>query len=84
MAQTTGFVQTMTLSPTSACTEIGPSPDNTELLTINISTGDDAAAIALKTSMIDALAAAMAVRRAVVANHGDQDAIISQVAIHAI
>jgi hypothetical protein len=81
MAQTTGIVQTLTISTSQVCTQIGPSPNNVELLTINI-TSNDPAVIAFQTSMIDALAAALTSRRTIVASHGDQDAIISQVVIN--
>lgn len=82
MAQTTGLVQSLTVSTSQACTQIGPDPNNAELLVISITSANDPAVIAFQTSMIDALAAALASRRAIVATHGDQDATITQVVIN--
>ena len=82
MAQTTGFVQSLTINTSQACAQIGPSATNSELLTINITSGSDAALIAFQTSMIEALAAALAFRRTVVVSHGDHDPIISQIVIN--
>jgi hypothetical protein len=82
MAQTTGIVQSLTISTSQACAQIGPSPSNAELLVINITSRDDVAVVAFQTSIIDALAAALASGRPVVATHGDQDAIISQMVIN--
>ena len=88
MAQTTGLVQSLTIGApldvggAGACTQIGPDPNNAELLFISITSANDPAVIAFQTSMIDALAAALASRRAVVATHGDQDATITQIVIN--
>jgi len=82
MARTTGVVQSLTISTSQACTHIGPSPTNAELLVINITSRDDPAVSAFQTSMIDALAAALVSRRTVVATHGDQDATITQIVIN--
>lgn len=82
MATTTGFVQSLTVNTSQACAQVGPSAANSELLTINMTSGEDAASIAFQTSMIDVLAAALAFRRTVVATHGDHDPIISQIVIN--
>lgn len=83
MAQTTGLVQSLSVSTSQACcVQIGPDPSNAELLVISVTNADDAAVTASKISMIELLAAALASRRAVVANHGDQDATITQLAIN--
>ncbi len=83
MAQTTGLVQSLSVGTLQACcVQIGPDPSNAELLVISVTNADDAAVTASKISMIELLAAALASRRAVVANHGDQDATITQLAIN--
>jgi hypothetical protein len=84
MAQTTGLIQYLSVAPSSpvACVLIGPSPSNTELLGVTVASGDSAATLAYKSSMIEALATAMIARREVTATHGDSDAIITSVAVN--
>jgi hypothetical protein len=82
MAQTTGFVQKLTIDTSQACAFIGTDLPHAEVLVVNISSRDDAATVAFQTSIIDTLAAAMSGRRTVVAGHGDQSAIITGIAIN--
>jgi hypothetical protein len=84
MAQTTGLVQYLAVIPSApvACVRIGPSPANSELLAVNTASGDSAATLAYKSSMIEALATAMVARREVTATHGDSDALISSVVVN--
>lgn len=78
MATTIGFVQRLTvLQPSLACAFIGPAPTNTTILIIQGDSGDTPAQLAFKTSMVDALTAAMTARQQVQAQHGDTDSNIT-------
>jgi hypothetical protein len=79
MAQTTGFVQRLTILQTVASVWIGPTPTNTEALRVQPLDTDPDHVIALKSSIVDALAAALVSRREVVAIHGDNDPVISYI-----
>jgi hypothetical protein len=80
MAETTGLVQQLNVLPgTTACAWIGPTSSNTELLVVT-NDGSDAE-IAFAGSLVQTLAAAATNFRAVVAFHGDSDAIISSLRI---
>ncbi len=81
MALTTGLVQSLTINTSQVCVTIGDNPTNAELLILNVASDSDAATLALQASMTDALSAAMVTRRSVTATHGDQDALISRVAV---
>jgi hypothetical protein len=83
MATTTGtvhriFMDPATGSPTSvsACVFIGPTPANTEVLLLRRQAADPAHTGAFMASMLDALVQALASRREVMVNHGDNDAVI--------
>lgn len=80
MAQTLGFVQSLFIAPQGACAQIGIGTAR-EIVTIFISSSEDASIIAYKTSMINALAAALAARTRVFVQHGDEDSIITFVNI---
>jgi len=83
MAQTMGFVQSLNIgSSTQQCVWIGTSPTNVEVLLIQVAAGDDAATIAFKSQMLDAFSAALISRTTVLANHGDQDSIITSMTIN--
>jgi hypothetical protein len=78
MATTVGFVQRLTvLQPSLACAFIGPAPANTTILLVQGNPGDTPAQLAFKTSIVDALSAAMTTRQQVQAEHGDTDSNIT-------
>ncbi len=85
MATTTGLVQKLTILPGSsvsmACVWIGPTPSDTELLSVQRSSTDASQVGAFKNSIVDALATAMVSRREVTVGHGDSDAIITSLVI---
>ena len=82
MAQTTGFVQLLIVKTDAACAWIGASPTNVEVLSIIATSNDTATTLAFKSGMVNALSAAMAGRRQVVATHGDSDATITKVQVN--
>lgn len=84
MAQTSGAVQSLSITTSQACVWIGPNLGNAEVLVINIASADDSATVAFKASMMDALGAALVSRQAVTATHGDQDAAITQLVINPV
>lgn len=83
MAETTGLVQRLSiLSDTVTCAWIGPNLTNSEVLVVsNDGTPSDTA---FATSIIQALAAASANYRQVVAVHGDSDAKITSLRIEPV
>lgn len=85
MAQTTGLVQRLKITPPRvlAWAFIGPTPTDTTLLLIlqdSNPTPEDAAANA---SMVDALAYAQVSNREVIVTHGTNDALITMVELRA-
>jgi len=88
MAQTTGLVQSLTVSlniegtANSICVWIGASSGNAELLTVTLASTDDAATLALKGNMIDALSAALVSRGGVTASHDDNSATLTQLVVN--
>ncbi|WP_158887092.1 hypothetical protein [Amycolatopsis anabasis] len=80
MAETIGLVQRLTVvSNTLTCTWIGPTPNNTALLTV---TNDSSAAdTAFAANLVQTLAAAATNYRAVAAIHGDNDSKITSVRV---
>jgi hypothetical protein len=83
MAETTGLVQRLSIiGKTATCVWIGANPTNTEALVVTNdgSAGDSAFA----ASMIEALAAASANYRQVVAVHGDSDSKITSLRIEPV
>lgn len=88
MATTSGRVQRLIVIPGSgnsstACTAIGPTPSNAELLFIQRRATDPDQVGAFKNSMVDALAAALVGRQPVVATHPDTSAEITTLRIDA-
>lgn len=83
MAETVGLVQKLSVlsSVAWACVWIGPTPDNTELLSVIRDSSDAAHVGAFKNSIVDGLVTAQVARREVVATHGDSDALITSLAI---
>jgi hypothetical protein len=79
MAQTSGLVQKLTVSPSSsiACAWIGPTPTNTALLWVERDTGESAASGSFENNLVDVLIVAAVSRREVVAIHGDTDSRIT-------
>lgn len=86
MAESIGLVQQASVSPNvvgdsaAACFWIGPTPTNTEVLTIVRSNSTPAETGAFMNSMVDALVAAHLSRQEVVVTHGDTSSIITSVA----
>lgn len=80
MAETTGLVQRLTVvTSTLTCAWIGPTPNNTELLSV---TNDGSAAdIAFAANLVQTLAAAATNYRVVAAVHADNDAKITSVRV---
>ncbi len=86
MAQSQGLVQRINILPGNspnpiACIFIGPTPSNTEVLSIIRRASDSASVGAFKNSMLDALVAAQVGRREAIATHGDSDAEITAIQI---
>ena len=88
MATTTGQIHRIFMDPAvgsptqvSACVFIGPTPANTEVLLLQRRAADAAHTGAFMSSMLDALAQALASRREVTATHGDNDAVIISVEV---
>jgi len=82
MAVTTGFIQRLTIINSGlTCAFVGPAPTNVAALVVQSETGDTAADLAWKASMVDGLATAMAARQQVQVTHGDADANISAVTL---
>ena len=86
MAQTTGLVQRLTILPGTGsssfgCVWIGATPTNTELLLIQRMDTDSEHRGAFMNSILDALTTAQVNRREVVAEHGDNDALITNLRI---
>ena len=79
MAKTTGRVQRMTLNNNSACVEVGPLPDSTELLTLGFNAADDNGTTAFKKGMVRLLEWAQMGGLALEVTHGDSSATITQV-----
>lgn len=85
MATTNGFVHLLTILPGNgsslACTRIGPSPNNTELLLVQRGASDSEHAGAFKNSIVDALTTALISRRQVSAFHASSSASITGLSI---
>lgn len=82
MADTRGLVQRLIIGDSyAACVEIGPSPADVELLSVDRITVDDDDVVALRSSIVDALAAAFAARREVLVSHGDTDGRITSLSL---
>lgn len=84
MAVTTGLVQRIyidsgTSSEITACVFIGPTPANVALLLLRRLATDPAHTGAFLTSMLDALAQALASRHEVAVGHADTDSYIHSV-----
>jgi hypothetical protein len=81
MALTTGFVQRVTLvSGPTACLWVGPTADTTELLFIQVRTGDSDAAIIFKQTMLAFLVQMQVTGRQVSVAHADASAEVTSVA----
>ena len=88
MATTSGRVQRLIVIPgtgdtSTACTSIGPTPSNAELLFIQRRASDPDQVGAFKNSMVDALSSALVGRHSVIATHGDGDGEITELRIDA-
>jgi hypothetical protein len=83
MAETAGLIQQLTILPDAAmaCVWIGPAPGDEELLFVRRDAGESPESGAFENSMIDALVAAQAMHREVVAIHGDSDGRITSLRI---
>ena len=86
MATITGQIQRIFMDPAvgsptgvSACVFIGPTPANTEILLLRRQAADPPHTGAFMSSMLDAVAQALASRREVTVTHGDNDAVIISV-----
>ena len=79
MAKTIGRVQRLTLGNNSACVEIGPFPDSTELLTLVFGAADGSAVTALKKGMVSLLEWAQTASVPLEVAHEDRSASILQV-----
>ena len=79
MATVTGFVQWMMVDPVSEFAKIGigPSPSDTQIVLVMMSSGDTAQEIGMKGALIDAFSAAMAARREVTADYSSTDSKVS-------
>jgi len=75
MAETIGIVQRLTIAPDWACTWIGPTPANTELLVVTDTSG------VLRGNIVDALATALVSRREIKAGHADNNGEITYILI---
>ena len=79
MAKTIGRVQRLTFGNNSACVEIGPFPDSTELLTLVFGAADGSAVTALKKGMVSLLEWAQTASVPLEVAHEDGSASILQV-----
>lgn len=75
MATITGFVQWIKIDPAFeyAKVGIGPSPTDTQIVLIMMSSGDTSQEISMKAALIDAFSAAMVARREVTADYDSND-----------
>jgi hypothetical protein len=88
MATTSGRVQRLIVIPgtgstSTACTSIGPTSSSATLLFIQRNASDPDQVGAFKSSMVDALASALAGRQTVTATHGSTSSEITQLQIDA-
>jgi hypothetical protein len=87
MAQTTGLVQRINISPdlttftSAACVWIGPTISNVELLMVFVDNNDPSRIAIFRSGLVDALVSAMVNRHEIVAFHGDSDSIITDLRI---
>jgi hypothetical protein len=83
MAQTIGLVQRLKITnpPQLAWAYIGPTPTDTELLLVLLPSGLGPEDAAFRGAMADALSAALANQREVIASHPDDSAEITAVEI---
>lgn len=86
MATTTGFVHQLSIDPgtgstSTVCVQIGPSPNNAEVLVVQRTASDSEHAGAFKNSIVDALTTALISRREVSANHASGSAFITRLSI---
>jgi hypothetical protein len=79
MASVTGYVQWMYVEPGSEFTKvgIGPTPTDTQLLLVMMESGDTNSEVAMKATLIDAFATALAARREVTADYSSSDSRVS-------
>jgi hypothetical protein len=85
MAQTTGLVQRLKVTPPPilAWVYIGPTAADTDLLLILQAAGAPPEEAAFQASMVDALSYALVSSHEVIATHGASDILITQVELRA-
>lgn len=85
MAQTTGLVQRLKVTPPPilAWVYIGPSPGDTDLLVILQAHDAPPEEAAFQSSMVDALSSALVSQHEVIATHGNGDILISTIELRA-
>src|SRR6266568_34436 len=79
MAETTGLVQRLSIGEAFTCVWIGPSPNLTELLFIQIRSSDSDASIAFKRALITVFAETQVTGREVEVQHPDDSAEVTSV-----